>query len=162
MWINILSLPIHSHSWGRCHESIISSLNPTISYLLWTINSPSIIVKMASNWHKLAGCTVTCQMMFAPCPIPICMVWNFQKFIQKLNIGFHFVKHLPKSLLALCKAHMAVWYMVHNIVTTKQHLDKNLKVSYTIHKLWSIVVWQNLSKLITNSKFLKIFWNLHL
>ena len=36
----------------------------------------------------------------------------------------------------------------------------NLKVAYTIHKLWSTVVWPKLPKFITNSKLLKIFWNL--
>ena len=35
----------------------------------------------------------------------------------------------------------------------------NLKVAYTIHKVWSTVVWPKLPKFITNSKLLKIFWN---
>ena len=57
---------------------------------------------------------------------------------------------------------MMVWWYITLIVTTKHHLCTNLKVSYTIHKLWSTVVWLNLPNFITNSKLLKIFWHLPL
>ena len=40
---------------------------------------------------------------------------------QNSNLGFHFAKHVPKSILASCKAHDGV--MVHHIVTKKYHLD---------------------------------------
>ena len=66
---------------------------------------------------------------------------------------------LSKSLLASCKSRDGV--MLHEIVTTKHHLG-NLKFSYTIHKLWWIVVRPKLTKIINNSKLFKIFWNLHL
>ena len=54
---------------------------------------------------------------------------------------------------------MVWWYITvwpQNIIWT------NVKVSYTIHKLWSSIVGPKLTKFITNSKLLKIFWNLHL
>ena len=65
---------------------------------------------MTSNVAQ-AGCTtVTCEMMFAPCPANLFEI--FKKIMQKLNLGLiPFVKHmcvvyLPKSLLASCKEHM--------------------------------------------------------
>ena len=80
--------------------------------------SPSI-VQVGLNLAQ--GCTITCQMMFAPCALPI---WFeiFKKSCQNSNLGFHFAKHVPKSILASCKAQDGV--MVHHIVTTKQHLDQ--------------------------------------
>ena len=60
-------------------------------------------------------------MMFAPCALPIwCEI--FKKFMKNSNLGFHYAKHVPKSILASCKAQDGV--MVHHIVTTKQHLDQ--------------------------------------
>ena len=51
-----------------------------------------------------------------------------------------------------------VWW--HITWWPKYTIWTNLK--YTIHKLWSTIVWPKLPKFITNSKLLKIFWNLHL
>ena len=89
------------------------------------------------------------------------LAWNFQKNSWKYsNLGFHFAKHVPKSILASCKAHDGV--MVHHIVTTKQHLDQPESFIHYSQTPISTIVWLNLPKFITNRKLLKIFLNLHL
>ena len=92
---------------------------------------------MTSNLAQ--GCTVTCYMMFN-----FMMPYQFglkisKKIMQKLKFRVPFVKHRPKSLLASNKAHDGT--MVHHI-GTKTTIWTNLKVSYTIQKLWSTVVDQ--------------------
>jgi hypothetical protein len=54
---------------------------PQLATCMWTITSPSI-VQMGLNLAQ--GCTVTCQMMFAPSPAYL--VWNFQKNHAKTQI----------------------------------------------------------------------------
>ena len=54
---------------------------------------------------------------------------------------------------------MVWWYIT---LWPKNTISTNLKVSYTIHKLWSTLVWPTLLKFISNINLLKIYWNLHL
>ena len=100
-----------------------------------TINSPGICSKMASNLGNKM-CMVTCQTMFAPpCPAYFCLKF-LEHSCKNSNLCSHFVKHLPKYTLASCKAHDGV--MVHDIVTTKHHLETNLKLSF-IHYSQTLV-----------------------
>ena len=122
---------------------------------------------MASNLANKGVYIVTCQMMFAPYALPI---WFeiFMKFMQELKFrvparilfSMHASTKIQFSIMHV--KHMMVWWYTCHALWPQNNIWTNLKVSYTIHKLWSTVVWPNLPKFITNSIFLKIFWSLHL
>ena len=107
-------------------------MNAPISYFS-NINSPSIVLfKWPQIWHKGEQSRMWNDVLHNAMPVffswKSCKnsnlgfhLWSIyaciyqhpfehlvKKVIQKLNVGFHFVKHLPKSFLALCKAHMVV------------------------------------------------------
>ena len=61
---------------------------------LWTSNSPSI-VQMTSNLAQ--GCTITCEMMFAPCPANLFEI--VKKIMQKLKVT---------GLIPFCETHVYI------------------------------------------------------
>ena len=132
---------------------------------MWTINSPGICSKMASNLaNKL--CIVACHIMFARYALPI-LVWNFHEIHARTQISgprilfsMHASTKIQFSIMHV--KHMMVWWCTWHCDHKTTSSYTNLKVSYTTHKIWSTVVWPNLPKFITNSKLLKFFWHLHL
>ena len=143
------------------------------------MNSPLPLFKWPQNCHKQgAQLSHVKWSMFAPCPANLFEI--FKKIMQKLKVVI--------GLIPFCEAHVYIYsistkipfsmhhvknmmwcdstriiYIYYIIVTTHNTIwwTNNLKVAYTIHKVWSTVVWPKLPKFITNSKLLKIFWNLH-
>ena len=85
LWINNLSLPMHSHIYRYDDDRVdLMSLNPTISYFS-TVNSPSII-QMTSNLAQ--GWTVThVKWCFAQCHASL-FVFS-RKSCRNSSLGFH-------------------------------------------------------------------------
>ena len=61
---------------------------PQLATCMWTITSPSI-VQMHGFKFGTQGCTITCQMMSAPCAVPICFE-IFKKIMQELKFRVPF------------------------------------------------------------------------
>ena len=76
---------------------------------LWTSNSPSI-VQMTSNLAQ--GCTITCEMMFAPCPANL--VCNFQKNHAKTQIQGSICEASTK--MSLCRFIENIPNLIYNCV----------------------------------------------
>ena len=132
-----MTRPLSNLRYDDASRSITSTL---ISYFL-TINSPTI-VQMTSNFAQ-AGCTLTCEMIFAPCSANLFEI--FKKIMQKLKFRIPFVKHVyvTKSLSASCKERDGV--MAHHIVTTKHNLNQPKSC---IHYAQTTLVNRSLTKVL--------------
>ena len=103
-------------------------------------------------------------------------VWNhalpisfefFRKFMQKLKFKGSNLWNIDRSnqnrLLASCEARDGVMHGTSHC-DHKHHLWTPPKsfIHYFTNNSSQTIVWPKLPKFITNSKLLKIFWNLHL
>ena len=110
------------------------------------------LFKWPQIWHKGAQSHMWNNVWTMPCELGL-------KFSRKSCIhstsGFHLESvhvYLPKSLLASCNKLKNVMVRWHITLWPQNTIWTNLKVAYTIHKLWSTVVWPNKA-----SKFLNKF-----
>ena len=70
---------------------------------LWTSNSPRALFKWPQIWHK-GACTITCEMMFAPCPANL--VCNFQKkSCKNSNLGFNLWSIYQNEFVSIYRKH---------------------------------------------------------
>ena len=152
--------PLSQSRWGTMSQSC--RLSTPISYL-WTINQPSI-VQMTSNLAQ--GCAVTWQMMFEtmPCQFRLKFLENSCKNSNlRVQICETSIDRTKIASLASCEARDGVMHGTSHC-DHKHHLWTPPKsfIHYFTNNSSQTIVWPELPKFITNSKLLKIFWNLHL
>ena len=151
MWINNLSLPIHSHSWGtmwldRVPQTQLATCGPLIHLALF---------KWPQIWHKVHNNHMSNGVLISSGPATY-LVWNFKKVhAKKLKFTVTFRQEIDRAstkipFIIMRAKNMMVWWMV-QVWPQNTIWSSNLRVSHTLfHKLWSTVVWPNLPKFITN------------
>ena len=94
------------------------------------------------------------------CIVPCPSGSKFSNFeCSNSKLGSHLWSMYHKPSIELGK-HTLVWIYI--TLWPQNSSWPTKKVSYALHKLWSTLVWPDLKKIITNSKYSKMFWYLHI